>query len=227
MPKNMLGGGIMNVDVPLGTGINIVLPKGLVQTAPPTGLSLQSYKNQMFLGLIGMLAIVGAGFVLFSQIPALLTAGYSILMGALILSGVVFVIVNLYQLVAKSAGILEYVYAVVPYLFLVSVVSSMLALYATYGDIVERDIIKIPLIRTVNNLFAVLIVILIGYHLYHQTHIMDINIIPASLQMFKDTVSSVGTNNLVYFLIMTIVLGICSALLSTMYSQIMYHTTDG
>jgi hypothetical protein len=223
--------GKATITAPPGSDIKIPMPKGASSlTAVATAIgatSLQSYKNQMFFALISLLALVGAGFVLFSNIPALLTAGYSILTAAIILSGIVFVIVNIYQLVGRSGGILDYIFTIVPYLFLLSIVISILALYASYGDIVERDIVKVPLIRSINNIFAVLVVIMVIYHLYHQVHIMDINIIPSTLAGVKSVTSGIGSNDTAYFIIMVTTLGICAALLNTMYAQIMYHTTDG
>lgn len=212
-------------------GTTILTKPPLLKSEPLTvpGFSLSASKNQLFFGLISLLSVVGAGFVLFSSVPALLTAGYSILTGALILSGIVFVIANVYQLAEKSASGLQYIYTIVPYLFLVSVIISVLALHASYGDIVERDIVKIPIIRNINSLFIMLIVAMVGYHLYHQTHAMDIHVIPrmASLSGIKEAASSIGSNDIVYFIIMLISLTICAVLLNTMYSQIMYHTTDG
>lgn len=220
------------VNVPPGAEVIVKPISSLKQIASATATAItvtgiQAYKHQLFVGLISLLAVIGTGFVLFSRVPALLTAGYSILTSAVILSGIVFVGVSLYRLNEKSLEILKTVYAVIPWLLLTSLIVSVLALYAQYGDIIERDIIKIPLISNINSVLVTIILVAVGYHIYHQIHLFDIEVIPSSFDAAKGVVATTSSNDIAYFIIMSVGLGIGAALLSTMYAQIKYHTTDG
>jgi len=216
------------INVPPGADVIIKSPSPLKQVASAlASTSIQSYKHQLFVGLISLLAVIGTGFVIFSRVPALLTAGYSILTSAVILSGIIFVGVSLYKLNEKSVEILKTIYAVIPWLLLTSLIISVLALYAQYGDVIERDINKIPLISSINSVLVIIILVAVGYHIYHQIHMFDIDVIPSGFETAKSMVSATSSNDIAYFIIMSVGLGIGAALLSTMYAQIKYHTTDG